>query len=122
MNKSTHRSNLERMIELAEIMKGNSESDGRVEMVNEADLHQYDLMRCNGLAAFECSAAGGEWHFLSKTLLTERGQAFIGVFGDKDNYDGIRKLAKAHDERINDLSLDEVIELGDEYLKNAQNI
>lgn len=112
MDRSTHKSNLDRIIELAEDMKENEKSNSLVEMVNEADLHQYDVMRDNGLAEFECSAAGGNWHFLSKAHLTERGQSFIGIFSDDDNYAGVKKLAKKQDERLNDLSLEEVMELG----------
>ena len=117
MERSTHKSNLDRIIELAKSMKGNEKSNALVEMVNDADLHQYDLMRDHGLAEFECSAAGGNWHFLSRAHLTERGQLFIKIFGDEDNHAGVKKLAKAQDERLNDLSLDDVMELGTAHLE-----
>lgn len=122
MNRSTQRNDLERMIELAEDMRENTKSNSLVEMVNEADLHQYEVMRDNDLADFECSVAGGSWHFLSKAHLTERGQTFIEVFGDQNNYDAVKKLARKQDVKINDLSLDEVMELASEHLESKLKI
>ncbi|MFA7745119.1 DUF2513 domain-containing protein [Salinicoccus roseus] len=122
MEKPTQLKDLDRIIELGKHIRESERPNAFIEFVNERDFYQYYLMRDNGMIEFTYTVADGEYYFLNKVNLTNKGHDFLDTFENKDDYEEIKEFAKKKGKRLVDLPLDIAFKIGTKWLENQMGL